>query len=176
MGAALLRATVFKTRTRNQFAIDPNNCFSGAFPASCPTFNLNRGSNQGLEVSATGKVAGLDAGATLTLQDPKDDATGQRLIRRAKTLGSLSLSKAFGAWRVGGDLQYTGSRPDTDFVTGSAKELQAFWLANFNARYQMTKTVALFGRIDNLFNRDYQTAYGFNQPPRGVFVGINWQP
>jgi vitamin B12 transporter len=39
----------------------------------------------------------------------------------------------------------------------------------------LNKEISLFGRVDNLFNRDYQTAYGYNQPSRGVFVGVNWQ-
>jgi vitamin B12 transporter len=174
-GASLLRATVFKTRTKNQFAADPNNCFSGAYPASCPTFNIAKASNQGIELSASGKIADIDSRIALTFQQPKNDSTGDILIRRARTLGSLSLAKAFGDWKAGADLQYTGSRPDVDFVTTNKKELGPYWLANFNARYQLSKTLSAYGRIENAFNRDYQTAYGYDQPPRGVFVGLNWQ-
>ena len=175
-GASIVRATWFNTRTTNQFAVDPNNCFSGDYPFSCPTFNIARGSNKGLELSATGRVNGIDARASVTSQNPRNDTTGAVLIRRARTLASLSLSKPFGAWRVGSDFQYAGSRPDTDFVTGSKKELGAYWLANLNLDYQVNKNVAFYGRIDNVFDRDYQTAYGYNQPPRGLFAGVRWQP
>lgn len=174
-GATLLRATLFKTRTKNQFAFDPDNCFRGAFPTSCPTFNLAKGVNEGLELSAGTQVVGVDLRASLTVQDPKDDTTNERLIRRAKTMGSLSMSKAFGVLRVGTDLQYTGSRPDVDFLTGNDVELGSYWLANLNARYELSKNVSLFGRVDNLFDREYQTAYGFDPAPRGVFVGVNWR-
>jgi vitamin B12 transporter len=170
-GASLVRATLFKTRTTNQFGTDPKNCTF----TLCPTVNIAKASNEGLELSAATNILDTELHATLTLQSPKNDTTNQLLIRRARTLASLSLSKAFGPWRVGSDLQYAGSRPDTDFVSGSKKQLGAYWLANATARYQMTKSVSLYGRVENLFDRNYQTAYGYNQPPRGVFVGLNWQ-
>ncbi|MGZ3160094.1 MAG: TonB-dependent receptor domain-containing protein, partial [Burkholderiaceae bacterium] len=174
-GTSILRATLFKTQTKNQFAADPNNCFSGVYPTKCPTFNVAKASNQGVELSASGKIADIDSRVALTFQQPRNDATRDILIRRARTLGSLSFAKSFGEWKVGSDFQYAGSRPDVDFVTTNKKELSPYWLANFNARYQISKKLSAYGRIENAFNRDYQTAYGYNQPPRGVFVGLNWQ-
>lgn len=175
LGSSLVRATVFRTLTKNQFAADPNNCFSGAYPGSCPTFNIGKSSNQGVELSASGRIAEVDSRVALTFQQPRNDDTGDILIRRARTLGSISFSKSFGDWKAGADFQYAGSRPDVDFVTTNKKELSPYWLANFNTRYQMSRTLSAYGRIENAFNRDYQTAYGYNQPPRGVFVGLNWQ-
>jgi vitamin B12 transporter len=168
-GPTLLRATLFQTRTANQFSIDPANCFSGAYPAGCPTFNVARATNYGLELSGSGKVSETDLHASLTLQNPRNDITGATLIRRPRGLASFSASRAFGALRLGGDMQFTGHRPD------GVRTLEAYWLANLNARYALSKEVSLFGRIDNVFNRDYQTAYGYNQEPRGIFVGISWQ-
>ena len=161
-GATLLRATLFDTRTRDQFGYDP---------VTFQTINIARAKNQGLELSASTTLVDIDWRASLTLQDPKDESTDQTLVRRAKTLGSLGAAKSFGAWRIGGDVQYTDSRSD---IPGNP-QLPAYWLANANARYQLNKQVSLFGRIENLFNRDYQTAYGYNQPSRGLFVGIGWQ-
>lgn len=156
----LLRATLFKTKTRDQLQYD----FS--------TFrfdNIARARNQGLELSASGNWARTDLRASLTLQDPRDDLTDQRLRRRARVLASLAATRTFGAWQLGGDVGYTGSRPDIP------QNLSAYWLANLNARYTIIKGLSVFGRIDNVFDRKYQTAYGYNQPPRGVFVGLNWQ-
>lgn len=167
-GSTLMRATVFKTRTSNQFGIDLNECFSGSHPAGCPTFNIAQASNRGIEVSLTGTVGGTALRSSLTLQEPTDDATGKILIRRARTLASLAATHSFGALRLAGDLQYSGARPD------GSRTLGAYLLANVNARYALTPTWSLFGRIDNLFDRDYQTAYGYNQPPRGAFIGVNW--
>lgn len=159
-GTSIVRATLFKTRTKNQFSIDPNNY---------STINLAQASNSGLELSASGELVGTDLRASLTIQDPKNDITDATLIRRARTLAGFWASRGFGPWRIGGDLQYAGRRPD------GTKTLDAYWLANLNVGYAVNKQLSLFGRIDNLFNRDYQTAYGYNQPPRGIFAGLSWQ-
>jgi vitamin B12 transporter len=159
-GGALVRAALFDTRTRQQLEYDQvANVFS----------NIGRVTNRGLELSASGTIAETALRASLTLQDPRNDETGARLIRRARTMASVGASRSFGAWRIGGDVAFTASRPDV------SSQLGAYELINLNARYKLTKTVELFARVDNLLNRDYQTAYGYNQPPRGVFAGLRWQ-
>jgi vitamin B12 transporter len=175
-GKTIARATYFNTWIKNQFAADPNECFSGSHLSSCPTFNVAKSSNHGVELSASGKLSDVDTRAALTFQQPRNDATGDILIRRARTLGSFSLAKAYGAWKLGSDVQYTGRRPDVDFVTTNKQKLSPYWLANFNARYEINQKLSAYGRIENAFDRNYQTAYGYNQPPRGLFVGLNWLP
>ena len=153
------RATIFKTRTKNQFGFDPN---------TFVTSNIAQASNQGLEVSVSTKLDGMALRASLTLQEPTDDSTHQILIRRARTAATLSADKTINGIQLGADLQYTGSRTDQTQILG------AYLLTNVKARYAITPTVDVFGRIDNLFDRRYQTAYGYNQPPRGIFVGLDW--
>jgi vitamin B12 transporter len=156
----LLRATVFTTRTSEQLDYDF---------ATSRFENISRARNKGLELSAAGKWRDTDLRASLTLQNPRDDSTGQRLVRRARTLASLSTNTTYGQWKVGGDLDYTGSRAD------GRNPLGAYTLVNLRARYALSKELSVSGRLENLFDRQYQTAFGFNQPPRGVFVGLNWQ-
>ena len=162
--STLLRAALFDTRTREQLQFDPSIGESGAFA------NIARAKNRGLEVSASGTVADTALRASLTLQDPRDAQSGERLRRRARTLASLSANRSFGAWQFGGDVGFTGSRPD------GTMQLAAYGVANLNARYRISRAVELFSRVDNLFDRRYQTAYGFNQAPRGLFAGVRWEP
>jgi vitamin B12 transporter len=158
---SLMRAALFDTRTRELLQYDPVTNLFG---------NVARARNRGLEVSASTVLAATALRASLTLQDPRDEAGDTRLRRRAQVLGSLAASRAFGAWQVGGDVGITGSRPD-----GGAA-LPAYALANLNASYHLSASVELFGRVDNLFDRSYQTATGYNQPPHGFFAGVRWQP
>jgi vitamin B12 transporter len=116
--------------------------------------------------------------ASLTLQDPREADTGKSPIRRAKILGAFSASRAMGPWLLGADVNLAGRRPDMDFSTwpsATPKTLGAYWLANLTARYQLNREWSLNGRIQNLLDERYQTAYGYNSMPRGVFVGLNWQ-
>ena len=46
--------------------------------------------------------------ASLTLQDPIDLSTDERLIRRPALLGSFGATTKIDQWRIGGDVSYTG--------------------------------------------------------------------
>jgi vitamin B12 transporter len=155
------RATLFKTRTANLMLYD----FS-----SWSFNNVTDSSNRGLEFSYSGRVSSADLRASLTLQDPRDESTGMRLIRRARSMASFGASLPLGAWTLGGDLRYTGDRPD--IVTVPA--LPAYTLLNMSTRYALTREVAWTTRIDNLLDRQYQTAYGYNQSGRALYVGLVW--
>ncbi|MEN9887447.1 MAG: hypothetical protein RL758_2025 [Pseudomonadota bacterium] len=166
-GAHLLRMTWFDTRTKDLLLFNPSKNYPyGQFD------NVSQASNQGLEVSYSASLGATDVRASLTLQDPKDDNTGQQLVRRARTLASVGATHRIGAWTVGGDVRYTGSRPDAVWNP----RLSAYSLVDLTARCDLDKQTSVYGRIENLTDKVYQTAYGYNQPRRGLFVGVNWQP
>ena len=160
----VLRATLFKTRTDNLLLWDPTAGTWGGFN------NVSAASNSGLELSYSGKLAGADLRASLTLQDPMDEGKGVRLIRRARNMASFGASLPLGQWTFGGDLRYTGDRPDI----ASVPALPAYAVVNLTARYALTREVALTARIENLLDREYQTAYGYNQPARSLYAGVVW--
>ena len=160
-GNNVLRATVFNTRSKDQFVYDFT---SSQFQ------NIARSKNSGLEVSYNGQIGKTELRGSLTSQKPVDETTGDTLRRRAKTLASLSASHPIGPWTLGAGLSYSGVRQD------GTNTLSAYTLVDVSARYQITKELKVFGRVENLSNRKYQTAYGYNQTPRAVFVGVNWQP
>ncbi len=158
----VVRGTVFTTRVADLMLYD----FSTyAFS------NVSDSSNKGLEVSYSGKWRASDLRASFTQQNPLNESTGQQLIRRAKTMASVGASMPMGAWTLGGDVHYTGARPDV--VTRPV--LDAYTVANLTARYKLTPELALTARIDNLFDSQYQTAYGYNQSGRAVYVGVVWK-
>jgi vitamin B12 transporter len=161
-GSQVVRATLFSTNVLDLMLYDLG---TGKF------VNINEVSNKGLEVSYSGRLAGADLRASLTQQDPVNESTGGQMIRRAKTMASFGASLPWGAWTLGGDVRYTGQRPDV--VANPA--LAAYTLANLTVRYTLTPELALTGRIDNLFDSQYQTAYGYNQSARAGYVGIVWK-
>ncbi len=157
----VVRGTVFTTRVTDLMLYD----FSTyAFS------NVSDSSNKGLEVSYSGKLGVSDVRASLTQQNPVNESTGQQLIRRAKTMASMGASMPMGVWTLGGAVHYTGER--TDVATRPV--LDAYTVANLTARYKLTPELVLTARIDNLFDRQYQTAYGYNQSGRAVYVGVAW--
>lgn len=157
-----LRATLFQTEVRQELQYDLQTNLFG---------NLARTRNSGLEVSYGGRFGKTDLNGSLTLQDPVDDLTGQQRLRRSEVLGSASLSQDLGAgWRMGLAVRRVGSRPDAGGVT-----LPAYTVADLTTQWQINRSLQAFGRIENLADVAYQMAYGYNQPPRGVFVGLRWK-
>jgi vitamin B12 transporter len=157
----IVRATVFSTRTRDLLLYNFN------------TFgfeNIGASKNQGLELSYSGQFDNTNLRASLTAQNPKDETTGQTLRRRAKQLAALSLSHPVGAWRLGADWRYSASRLD------GAERLAAYSVVDLSARYAIAKNWEAYARIENAGKQSYQTAFGYNQTPRGFFAGLRWTP
>jgi vitamin B12 transporter len=170
-GNQLLRASWFDTRIKDQLNFDTNTL---AFA------NISRSRNKGLELSYKGTAGQTDLRASLTLQDPTNEVTGQRLSRRAATLASVGVSQPVGALRLNADLQYSGARPDTytDVATFATVDtsLPAYTLVNLSAAYKLSPQLTLNSRLDNATDRRYQTVYGYNQQPRSLYVGLSWSP
>lgn len=162
-GPHRLRSTWFDTRTRDLLLYDMNTWqFS----------NVSRATNQGLETSYSGRFNKTDLRASLSLQDPRNEQTGLPLVRRARTLASASVSRSWGFWTVGGSARYTGSRPDM----ADRPELPSNVLLDLTARYVIGRDWTVFGRIENLTDVRYQTAFGYNQLPRTLALGLSWNP
>jgi vitamin B12 transporter len=49
-------------------------------------------------------------------------------------------------------------------------------VANLTARYALSPQIAITGRIENVLDQQYQTAYGYNQSGRAVYIGAVWSP
>jgi len=48
-------------------------------------------------------------------------------------------------------------------------------LVDLTARYVLSPDWTVFGRVENLTDARYQTAYGYNQLPRTLTVGLSWK-
>lgn len=165
-GDTLVRATAFEWRTQDliNWVAD----YPGAWTGT--NYNVGKAKNHGVDLTASTKLVGLDFRANLTLQDPKNRETGEALLKRAKSFASLDVSKTYGSWYLGGNIQYTGHRTDYGDI-----RLPSYTLFNLDARYNLNKNVSLYARIENIFDKDYETTYGYEQPGRGAYVGVNFK-
>jgi vitamin B12 transporter len=155
-----VRATLFNNRFTDLFGFD----------SFFNRINIGHARTRGLELTYAGRIGRWDMHAGLTSQDPVDLDAHTRLARRATTLGHLAVSHDIGPWQLGGNLRYSGSRPD------AGKTLASYAVLDLTGSYTVSPQVKVFGRIDNAFNRDYETVFGYRQPGRGAFVGVTWQP
>ena len=159
----VLRLSAFQTRYSN--LIDYQQVTPGIYLAE----NVGHAKVQGLEGSWSGHVGKTDVRASLTLQNPVDLDNDVDLVRRARRFGSLAVNRSIAGWRVGGEWIVSGARED------SSGKLGGYGVVNLSARYNITKAWYVTAQIQNLLNKDYETAYSYNSPRRGAYVTVGWQ-
>jgi vitamin B12 transporter len=159
-----LRATLFQNRFHDLIGFD------SAFHSS----NVGRARNRGLALAYAGRVLDYGMRAGVTAQDPRDLDTDRRLVRRARVFGHVAVTRDFGPWQWGGNLRVSGNREDR--FQGTPVRLAGYGVLDLTAAYAVSPQVKLFGRMENVLDRRYETVFGYRQAGRGVFVGVNWQP
>ncbi len=126
---------------------------------------------RGLELTVRAKPSeGMDLSVQYTYTDAKDP-NGKLLPRRAKHLASVNLGYSFldGKAVVDLGIDYNGKQLNR---TANPVMMDDFVLANVAIAYKLTKQIELFGRIDNLFDKDYEEVPGYHTTGIGFFAGI----
>lgn len=159
------RLTRFDTRTRDLIVYQ--------WPAG--NTNIGRARSEGWELSLDTRLAGLDVGLSLTLQDPRDETTGTRLKRRAQRLGSLYVGQAAARWGWRAEVKASGQRDDFHVTSFTTTAVKGYAVANLSGHYLLGKDLKLEGRLDNLFDRDYSLVHGYQTPGRSGYLGLAWQ-
>ncbi len=141
--------------------------------------NIPRARIEGTSLSYNGtfdgSLKGLHLSASLDALDPRNELNGRLLPRRAKELATLGADYATGLWKFGATLLYVGDRFD-DANNTPARALADFATLDLGAEYALDKEWRLQAKINNIADKVYETAFGFNQPRRGVFVTLRYQP
>lgn len=111
------------------------------------------------------------AQVSIDFMKPIDEVTGNRLPRRAAQLLKGHVAYAPEPWGIGAELASIGDRYDT---TTQTRPLDAYVVANLFAHYRFATDWTLEGRVDNLFDKVYETAWGYASPRRSVFLGVRY--
>lgn len=136
---------------------------------------LNRSSAEtyGVEVTADARLipGQLDASANYTYLVANDTVTGLRLARRAEHEGQLTLTYAgIDRLRLSGTVSAVGGDWFND--DANTTRLDPYIRVDLNASYQAHEHLEIFGRVENLFDADYQVRTGYNTPGLSAYAGI----
>ncbi len=101
------------------------------------------------------------------LQKPEDRETGDLLPRRAKRTISGRLARYFGKHYLAIDALGTSKREDV-----GTSEDAGYALVSLSAGVQILPKLSLQGRVENVLDKDYQTAAGFRQPDSTAYVTV----
>ena len=159
--------TLFSRDTRSQINFD-NATFTYG--------NIDRTRAKGAEVSlALRPVEALSLTAAYSYIDAHDRSPGsanfgKRLARRAEHAVSVSADYA---WSFGLSTGVTLTHVGDSFEDpANAIPLQGYVLAGLRASLPIGEYLEVYGRVDNLFDEQYSTAYGFGTYGRSAYGGV----
>ncbi|KIH76522.1 vitamin B12 transporter [Geoalkalibacter ferrihydriticus] len=159
-GRLTLGATWFQQRYRN--LIQTN---FATFTAD----NIGRARVKGLELTAMARP--MDAvliKSSYTWLDALDVDTQSRLALRPRSKVVSSVEYTFAALSLGVEHIYVSRRLDP-FI---GRDLSAYGLVNLRSAYTLTRSLSVFARIDNLFDKSYEVAGDFGTPGFAAFGGL----
>ena len=144
-------------------------------PSNSTSVNIGRAESYGAEAFISAKLtetwsARVDYTNTVT----KDLIANQELLRRPRHKGSLTTF-----WNPLPDLTFSGTvivlgsfvDGNRDFSIARLKN-PGFTIVNLAVNYDVSETVSMFGRVDNLFDRRYENPTGFLGPGLAVYGGV----
>ena len=138
-------------------------------PLTFTAENIAKAEVKGIEVTAGLKLSdNINVKAGYTYLDTEDKATGQRLSLRPKDKVNMSIE--FNTKNISVITNYTfvGKR----FDSSVARDLPSYSLVNLAGNYKVAKWLTVFGRIDNLFDEDYEEAGSYGTPGFSFFAGV----
>ena len=146
--------------------VDPDG-FLGPIPGQ--NVNIDEARIRGVEVEYRYAIGNWSGNMSATYQDPEDRTTGEQLARRAKKSFAATLDYRLGAWQLGGQLLSTGEREDSAF---NNTVLGGYTVLDLNVSKSVNRNLTVRGRLENAFDKDYETAGGFKTQGRAVFLNV----
>lgn len=152
------RATLFETRYRDKIGTDSETYLP---------INIDRAKARGVEWHGWYNFDGWRIDSSFTYQD----VTGERLLRQPRILASLGVGKVWGKWGAQVNWQVQDGLLDVN-----QKKVAGYGVVNAAISYAVTPKAKIALRLGNVFDRDYQTLYGYNSMPRNALLSFQYQP
>ncbi|PIV21325.1 MAG: TonB-dependent receptor, partial [Deltaproteobacteria bacterium CG03_land_8_20_14_0_80_45_14] len=131
---------------------------------------------EGVELFASAKpIDDLTLRINYTYTDTEDKTTGEALIRRPKNKIGFDINYHFlNNGNVNLGVIYVGKRDDLDFSIFPSRrvKLDQYTLVNLAVSYDITKNFQLFGRVENLLDKEYEEVKGYGTPGFSFFGGM----
>ncbi len=140
---------------------------------NCAPFNVDSATLEGITL-------GFDLGwrdtrlkASLDLQNPENDRTGNLLPRRAKQHGALQALQQWGPVQLGVEFVASSLRYDN---TANTVRMGGYGIVNLTFEWQVAKGTTLFARGNNVLDKNYQLAADYSTGGATVLAGVRWRP
>src|SRR5579884_187885 len=131
--------------------------------------NIGRAKITGWEFEVSAKpIERVLLSANYTLMSPKDEESGADLVRRPSHKGTGSLSvRPVDPVNMVLRVIYVGRRSDI-----GSTSISGYTIADLAGTYTINKKLALFARVENLFNRKYEEVTGYGTAGLSGYAGV----
>lgn len=130
---------------------------------------------EGVTLSGQTTWRGIELAGNATYQDALDRNADRQLARRARVFGDLSASYDWGKVVTGVEWQLSGKSYDYPYGLDT-QTLGGYGLVNLFADYEFVRDWHLTARVDNVGNKRYTTAYGYNTAGNSWFLSLRYAP
>jgi len=134
--------------------------------------NLDRAILKGVTLTAAQDFGSTTVRLSADFQNPRNESTDKQLNRRARQIYRAAADHRMGAWTFGTEYMFTGRRFDD---VANEVGLGGYGLWNLTAGYDINKNLGVQVRWNNVLNKDYMNAYGYNMPGSNVFINVAWR-
>lgn len=138
--------------------------------------NIDKARITGAELDYQLALGDWGLGLNGSLQKPKNEDTGERLLRRARKSATANLTRRIGEHRVGLNLQAVGDRKDIDFSSFPSQPVKngGYVLVNLSGELKLPYNLSLSAKVENLLDHDYTTVFGYRQSGRAAYGTLRW--
>lgn len=130
--------------------------------------NIGQTRIRGLELGYRLRQQNWTSRINVIFQDPRDRTTGDILLRRAKRSLTASVQYQLQRHSIGADLLASSKRQDFGAT------LAAYAIVNFNYLYRVNDSWQVTTHIENLFDKQYEIASGYNSQRRFLMLGFKY--
>ena len=148
-----------------------------------PAENLRSGSAKGVELSFIWSVAdGWQLKGSYAYLDALNKDSGEGFLdRRPKHSGSIGLEHSNESTVVGAEMVFRTETKEMDWDWVSSSPTYESWIsaddyavARLYAEHEWKEGLGLFGRVENLFDEEYEEVDGYPALGIGVFGGLRY--
>jgi vitamin B12 transporter len=135
--------------------------------------NISQARLEGVTLSYALRAGDWSLNAAYDWLNATNEETGKELGRRAKNKASLAINRKWGSFESGVELIGVGNRYDKE---GEKNKLPGYALVNLTGRYPLARDWSIEGRLNNLFDKKYDTALNYATPGFNAFIGVRYSP
>jgi len=138
--------------------------------------NVSRARAEGVEIGLTMQpVDALRLQANYTYTDatnrsPGDANFGRQLVRRPQHSVTALIDYS---WDVGLETGVTLTHVGANFANANnSRKIEGYVLADLRASFPVTDRIDIYGRVENLFDEQYETIFRYGTPGRAGYAGV----